>query len=130
MITTLTIATRSRSSLEDLTPQVEQAVSQSGVSEGLCTIFVPHTTAGIIVNENYDPDVKRDLLAHLARLCPQHGDYHHREGNADAHIKASIVGSSVSIPIHSGRLALGTWQGILFCEFDGPRTRRVIIHIA
>ena len=130
MVVTLTLSTKNRSGIEDLTPMVEQAVSQSGVRSGTCTVFVPHTTAGIIINENYDPDVKRDILSALGKLVPMHGDYAHSEGNSDAHIKASMVGTSVTLPISEGRLMLGTWQGILLCEFDGPRTRHVIVHIS
>lgn len=129
MFITLTLSTRGRQSIEDLTPQIEQAVAKSGVQEGLCTVYVPHTTAGVIINENYDPDVKRDILTTLARLIPLRGDYEHGEGNADAHVKASLVGTSVTVPIYDGRLVLGTWQGILLCEFDGPRTRRVIVSV-
>ena len=130
MIVSLSLSTQSRCELDDLTPQVAQAVAKSGVSEGVCTVFVPHTTAGVTINENDDPDVKRDILATLSRIVPLRGDYRHNEGNSDAHIKAGLVGSSVSIPISDRRLMLGTWQGILFCEFDGPRTRQVIVHIA
>jgi secondary thiamine-phosphate synthase enzyme len=129
MVVTLTLSTRARSEIQDLTPMVEQAVRQSGVQEGLCTIYVPHTTAGVIINENYDPDVKRDILATLGKLVPIHGDYQHSEGNSDAHVKASLVGTSVTLPVGEGRLMLGVWQGVLFCEFDGPRTRHVIVHI-
>ena len=129
VIEAITVATHSRVSMEDITPQVEQIVQRSGVGEGLCTVFVPHTTAGVIVNENYDPDVKRDILAALARLVPVAAGYEHSEGNADAHIKASLLGNSVSIPISGGRLVLGTWQGVIFCEFDGPRTRRIVVHV-
>jgi secondary thiamine-phosphate synthase enzyme len=130
MVVTLTLSTHSRTEIQDLTPMVEQALHQSGVKDGLCTVYVPHTTAGVIINENYDPNVKSDLLAVLATLVPVHGDYQHSEGNSDAHVKASLVGTSVALPINEGRLVLGTWQGILFCEFDGPRTRQVIVHIS
>ena len=126
---TITIPTSARVSIEDITPHVEQIVRRSGIADGLCTVYVPHTTAGVIVNENYDPDVKHDILTALARLVPASASYQHSEGNADAHIKASLVGNAVSIPISGGRLAFGTWQGVLFCEFDGPRTRRIIVHV-
>jgi len=91
---------------------------------------MPHTTAGLTINENADPDVARDILAGLARLVPATGDYRHAEGNSDAHLKASLVGSSVTVPVVDGRLALGTWQGIYFCEFDGPRRRHVLVGFA
>jgi secondary thiamine-phosphate synthase enzyme len=102
---------------------VEQAVQHSGIREGLCTIYVPHTTAGVTINEQADPDVASDILAHLNRLVPRDPRFLHAEGNSDAHIKALLTGSSVTIPIRAGRLALGTWQGIYFAEFDGPRQR-------
>jgi len=129
MTTTVTIATRSRTTIEDITPQVQQVVQRSGVGDGLCTVYVPHTTAGVIINENYDASVKRDILATLNRLIPLEGDYQHSEGNSDAHVKASLVGASVTVPVSAGKLMLGVWQGILFCEFDGPRTRHVIIQV-
>jgi secondary thiamine-phosphate synthase enzyme len=100
---------------------------KSGIREGLCLLFVPHTTAAITINENADPDVVRDLLVTLERLVPRHGDYRHGEGNSDAHLKASLMGFSCQIPVSGGRLALGTWQGIYFCEFDGPRRRQLCI---
>lgn len=108
---------------------MEKAVRDSGIADGVYIVFVPHTTAGVIVNENYDPDVKRDLLATLARLVPASGDCQHGEGNADAHIKTALVGNAVTIPVSGGRLALGTWQGVLFCEFDGPRARYVTVQV-
>ena len=129
MIVTLSVSTDSHQTIYDLTAQVERAVQKSAVKEGLCTVYVPHTTAGVIINENYDPDVKRDILATLARLVPVGGDYRHSEGNSDAHVKASLVGTSVTVPIHDGRLLLGTWQGILLCEFDGPRLRNVVVSV-
>lgn len=127
MITTLRINTMSRTALLDVTGQVQQAVRESGIKNGICFIFVPHTTAGIIINENADPDVKQDILTTLDRLVPARGDYQHLEGNSPAHIKASLVGSSLAIPIQDGRLVLGTWQGITFCEFDGPRLRNLVV---
>ena len=118
-----------RTELIDITPQVEEAVRASGVQEGICLLYVPHTTAGITVNENADPSVKQDILEALERLVPPGARYKHTEGNADSHIKATLVGSSVMIPVAGGRLAFGTWQGVFFCEFDGPRSRRVLIRI-
>lgn len=125
---TLHIATPSQTALIDITGRVQQAIPP-GLAGGVCHLFVPHTTAGLTINENADPDVKRDLLAGLDRLAPDRGDYRHGEGNSPAHIKASLVGSSLLIPINDGRLVLGTWQGILFCEFDGPRQRSLIVNI-
>ena len=125
---TLSIATPSRTALIDITAQVQQAIP-AHLAAGLCHLFVPHTTAGLTINENADPDVKLDILAALDRLVPARGDYAHSEGNGPAHIKASLMGASLLIPIRDGRLVLGTWQGILFCEFDGPRQRSLIVNI-
>lgn len=125
----LAIESRLRTQLVDITDAVQAAVAEAGVREGLCCVYVPHTTAGITVNENADPAVGADLLAQLERLAPREGPYQHREGNADAHIKASLLGSSVTIPVREGRLALGTWQGIFFGEFDGPRRRQVWVKV-
>jgi secondary thiamine-phosphate synthase enzyme len=121
----LGIATHQRSELLDITAIIEAELVESGIQEGLCLLFVPHTTAAITINENADPDVLRDLLVTLERLVPRHGDYRHGEGNSDAHLKASLMGFSCQIPVSGGRLAFGTWQGIYFCEFDGPRQRRL-----
>ena len=129
MTTTLRLSTPARTVLLDVTGAVQQVVSESGVKSGICQVFVRHTTAGITINENADPDVKRDILAALDRLVPARGDYEHGEGNSPAHIKASLVGFSLSIPIEDGRLLLGTWQGILFCEFDGPRQRSLAVTV-
>jgi secondary thiamine-phosphate synthase enzyme len=129
MITTIRISTSAHTALLDVTTQVERAVRLSGVASGVCHVFVPHTTAGVTLNENADPDVKRDILVTLDRLVPPHGDYAHAEGNSPAHVKASLMGSSLVIPIEDGRLVLGTWQGITFCEFDGPRQRSLIVNI-
>jgi secondary thiamine-phosphate synthase enzyme len=104
-------------------------VKQTKVEEGICQVFVPHTTAGILINEGADPSVRRDILNQLDKIVPWSGDYQHREGNSPAHIKASLVGSSETIFIENGRLVLGTWQSIYFCEFDGPRHRQVIVKI-
>jgi len=123
------VSTRERTCMLDITGDVERVVGDIGVKEGLCTVFVPHTTAGITVNENADPSVRRDILAQLAKLVPDHGRYSHSEGNADAHIKASLMGSSVQVPVEGGRLQFGTWQGIFFCEFDGPRRRKVWVSV-
>lgn len=123
MTNDFSVSTRARGELVDITDQVRDAVADSGVRDGLCCVFVPHTTAGVLINENVDPDVRRDVLAHLERVVPNEEPFRHSEGNSDAHIKAILVGSSKTIPIRKGRLSLGTWQGIFFAEFDGPRNR-------
>lgn len=125
----LAIRTGSKVEFQDITPRVQELVTLSGVKSGVCYIFVPHTTAAVTVNEHADPSVVRDVAQRLDYLVPQHGDYCHLEGNAPAHIKASLVGSSETLLIDGGRLLLGTWQGIFFCEFDGPRSRTVLIKI-
>jgi secondary thiamine-phosphate synthase enzyme len=125
----LRVRTSRRSQLLEITAEVEQAVAASGVSNGVCYLVVPHTTAGIIVNENDDPAVARDIETVLERLVPAEAGYRHLEGNADAHVKSALVGVSALALIESGRLALGRWQGIFFCEFDGPRDRQVRLKI-
>jgi secondary thiamine-phosphate synthase enzyme len=125
----LDIKTNAREEMVDLTPKIEAAVAASGVENGLCTVFIPHTTAGVTINENADPDVREDLLAALRRTVPDGVPYRHGEGNSPAHVKASLVGSSVTVIIEGGRLRLGTWQGIQFCEFDGPRARKVWVKV-
>jgi secondary thiamine-phosphate synthase enzyme len=127
--TQVEVPTRARTQFLDITGIVASEVAKSGVNTGICYIYVPHTTAGLTINENADPDVARDILAGLARLVPATGDYRHSEGNSDAHIKASLVGFTVNVPVIDGRLALGTWQGIYFCEFDGPRHRHVLVGV-
>jgi secondary thiamine-phosphate synthase enzyme len=112
----------------DITGKVREEVRRSGVSDGICVVYVPHTTAGVTVNENADPAVAADILEHLAKLVPQ-GRYRHREGNADSHIKASLMGFSQVLLVEGGDLSLGTWQGVFFCEFDGPRRRRVQVKV-
>ncbi len=129
MTSHLSVSTRKRAEFVDITAQVQRAVHDAGVASGTCIVCVPHTTAGITINENADPDVRRDIIAQLERMVPRQGGYHHMEGNADAHIKASLLGSSVTVPIEDGALVLGTWQGIFFCEFDGPRSRRVHVKL-
>lgn len=123
------IRTERREELIDVTQHVESVIAKAGVREGIALVWVPHTTAAVTVNEGADPSVARDLLAALARLAPASGPWEHREGNSDAHVKAALVGSSVSIPVHDGRLALGTWQAVFFCEFDGPRQRRLFVTV-
>jgi secondary thiamine-phosphate synthase enzyme len=129
MITTLTIHTTAKTAMMDVTSLVEKAVQGSGAAAGICQVFVPHTTAGITLNENADPDVRCDILVALDRLVPAGGDYQHGEGNSPAHLKASLMGVSLTLPIHAGRLLLGRWQGIIFCEFDGPRRRDLVVNI-
>jgi len=126
---TLEIRTRSKDEFVDLTAEVGRLVAASGVASGLCVVTVPHTTAGVTVNENADPDVRADLAMTLKRIVPEALPYAHAEGNSPAHVKASLVGSSATLIVEGGRLQLGTWQGIYFCEFDGPRTRKVWIQI-
>jgi len=127
MVFTMTITTRSRSEMIDITSKVEEELNKSGLTDGVCVLFVPHTTAGITINEGADPSVVADIQAMLNRLVPWEGSYRHLEGNSAAHIKSSLVGNSVIVLVESGRLKLGTWQGIFFCEFDGPRSRKVHI---
>ncbi len=128
-VATIQVTTRRQSSLEDITDRVQQAVRESGIGEGLCVVYVPHTTAGLLVNENADPDARADILATLDRLVPENGPYRHVEGNAAAHVKASLIGISHIFIVQGGRLVLGTWQGIYLAEFDGPRQRRVIVQV-
>ncbi len=125
----LTIKTTKRTEFIDITQQVVDSVKKSGVGEGLCYIFIPHTTAGVTVNENADPSVREDIIETLERLVPWHGSYCHAEGNAAAHVKASMVGCTQSVLVKNGSLQLGTWQGVFFCEFDGPRTRQVWVEV-
>ena len=125
----LTVPTHRRTELLAITGQVEQAVRALGVTDGMALVFVPHTTAGVTINENADPDVASDLEGILDRLVPWTGNYAHGEGNTAAHMKASLMGSSVSVPISGGRLRLGTWQGVFLCEFDGPRQRKVWVAV-
>ncbi len=113
----------------DITGQVRSILQGAGYTNGFCQVFVPHTTAGVTINENADPDVPEDILATLERLVPLHGDYRHSEGNSDAHVKASLVGSSQMVFFEKGKLILGTWQSLFFCEFDGPRTRSVFVKL-
>jgi secondary thiamine-phosphate synthase enzyme len=123
------IRTRKSEELIDLTGEIGTVVAKSGRADGVCVIYVPHTTAGVTINENADPDVKADILMTLRKLVPDTLPYAHSEGNSPAHVKASLIGSSVSVIVENGRLRLGTWQGICLCEFDGPRTRQVWVKI-
>ncbi len=127
MVKRIGIKTGARTELVDISPEVEKTVKESRIEDGVCYLFVPHTTAGITINENADPSVRRDILMELAKVIPFEDNYSHGEGNSAAHIKAGLVGSSATILIEGGRLVLGTWQGIYFCEFDGPRQREVLV---
>ncbi|MFI5329768.1 MAG: secondary thiamine-phosphate synthase enzyme YjbQ [Desulfobaccales bacterium] len=129
MFQTLTVRTNGRTEFLDLTSQIQAALQESGVREGLCHLFVPHTTAAVTINENADPSVKADILMVLNQIISDHEPYRHLEGNSPAHIKASLIGPQLTLMVSGGRLVLGTWQGIYFCEFDGPRTRRLHLKI-
>jgi len=123
------VKTSRRTEFVEVTSEVAQIVHGSRIESGTCTVFVPHTTAGVTINENADPSVVRDVLSHLDKLVPRDIGFTHAEGNSDSHIKASMMGASVTIPVEGGRLKLGTWQGIYFCEFDGPRARSVVVTV-
>ncbi len=127
---TKTIETKSHTVFYDITEDIESAVRASGVTDGLVTVFVPHTTAALTINENADPDVRTDLMTQLAQMIPWENGYRHLEGNSAAHLKASMMGFSETIIIQEGRLLLGTWQSVYFTEFDGPRRRRYLIKIS
>lgn len=130
MLHTLKLSTSKRDEIVDITPQVREVVRQSGVENGIVMVYCPHTTAGIAINENADPDVKKDILMILDEVYPwEHPKYRHAEGNTAAHLKAITCGSSQTIIIDGGRLVLGTWQGVYFCEFDGPRSRTFKIKV-
>ncbi len=129
MIQTFQVRTSARTEFIDITHSVQEAVKKTGVENGICIIFIPHTTAGVTINENADPSVVHDILMELNKIVPAKDQYHHMEGNSPAHIKTSLVGCSQIVFVESGRLALGTWQGIFFCEFDGPRNRKVHVKV-
>jgi secondary thiamine-phosphate synthase enzyme len=128
-MTLLTIKTAARFEMIDITGRVAALVRKSGITQGVCHAFVPHTTAAVTINENADPDVPRDILAALDRIVPLSESYLHAEGNTAAHVKASLLGSSQTLLIEDGSLVLGTWQSLFFCEFDGPRTRKVLVKL-
>ena len=113
----------------DITSRAREALRESGIQDGICVVYSPHTTAGITINENADPDVVRDLILALEKTYPDRAEFRHAEGNSAAHLKASTIGSSATIPVRGGKLLLGTWQGVYFCEFDGPRARRFSVQI-
>jgi secondary thiamine-phosphate synthase enzyme len=125
----LSVSTSARTDLVDITRLVAAVVKKSGIDSGMCFVCVPHTTAGVTINENADPDVGHDLKKTLDELVPWEAGYAHSEGNSAAHVKASLTGFTASIPVERGQLLLGTWQGIYFCEFDGPRSRKVIVKV-
>lgn len=125
----LEIRSRKRSEMIEVTAEVRRLIAESGVRQGLAVLFVPHTTAAVTINENVDPDVVTDLLGGLSRLVPAEGPYRHAEGNSDAHLKSSLLGASETLLIDNGQPLLGTWQGIYFCEFDGPRQRQLVVRI-
>lgn len=129
MVYEFSVKTTSRIQFKDITGEVQKIVSNSGKKDGVCFVFVPHTTAGITINENADPSVREDIIRKLCDIIPCNDNYEHSEGNSDAHIKASLVGFSQTVFIEHSRLVLGTWQGIYFCEFDGPRARKVQVKI-
>ncbi len=127
-MTTLNIRTTRRSQLVEITRPVAEAITESGLDDGLCVVYVPHTTAAVCINENADPDVKHDMLKKLETLVPKHEAYYqHNEGNSDSHVKTALVGNSVLVLVENGRMVLGQWQGIYFCEFDGPRQREFYV---
>jgi len=125
----LRVKTERRTQLVDVTREVERVVEKAGVSAGICCIYVPHTTAGVMINEHFDPDVATDLEGVFERMVPKSGPYRHSEGNSDSHAKAALAGTSQMIFVEDGKLALGRWQGVFFCEFDGPRDRKLWIKV-
>jgi secondary thiamine-phosphate synthase enzyme len=129
VMTEFRLRTQARVELINITPELANIAKASGIRQGALLVLVPHTTAGITINENADPDVCADLIDELERLVPRRGTFRHGEGNADAHVKASLMGSSVLVPVKQGKLVLGTWQGVFFCEFDGPRHRTVVAEL-
>jgi len=125
----ITVQTRAHTEMIDVTAAVQKIIRDNGIETGICLVYTPHTTAAITINENADPDVPRDILAALDRAVPLSANYRHAEGNSAAHVKSSLVGASELVIIEGGRLVLGTWQSIFFCEFDGPRTRKAYVKI-
>lgn len=127
MVKYINVRSKARNEFIDITEMVQEVIKEAGVMKGVCFLYVPHTTAGIIINEGADPSVQRDIQNALSRLIPHEMSYFHREGNADAHIKSTLVGTSLNVIIDEGKLLLGTWQSVFFCEFDGPRHRRIAV---
>jgi len=126
---TFSVSTRAKCAFVDITDRIAAIIADSGVQEGLAVVFVAHTTAGVTINENADPSVRSDIINHLDRAVPASAGYRHSEGNSPAHIKASLMGSSVTLIVRNSRPVLGTWQGVYLCEFDGPRTRKVHVEV-
>ncbi len=124
---TISVVTQKRIEMIDVTSEINNMLRRLGAVRGVCYLFVPHTTSGITINENADPAVKQDILDTLDKVAPYNDNYHHKEGNADAHIKSSVIGVTLSLFVENGRLVLGTWQSAFFCEFDGPRTRSLLL---
>ncbi|MBQ6551377.1 MAG: YjbQ family protein [Lachnospiraceae bacterium] len=129
MLIKMNITTSKHTEMIDITAMVQKAVTESAVKDGVCTVFIPHTTAAVTINENADPDVVRDFTMEINKIVPWEDGYRHMEGNSAAHLKASMIGFSEQVIIDDGRLVLGTWQGIYFCEFDGPRSRKLYVKI-
>ena len=129
MFIKLDVTTKNHTELQDITRLIQKAVTDSGVKDGLCIVFIPHTTAAVTINENADPDVVKDFTKEINKIVPWEDGYLHMEGNSAAHLKSCMIGFSEQIIIENGRLVLGTWQGIYFCEFDGPRPRKVYVKI-
>ena len=125
----LPVKTGSRVEMVDITSEIREIIGKSGVISGLCLVFCPHTTAGLTINENADPDVVRDIVKETSKIVPADDGYRHSEGNSDAHIKSSLFGPSLQLIVEGGNLILGTWQGVYFCEFDGPRSRKVYVKV-
>lgn len=125
----VTIETTERNQMIDITSIVQTNVKELGIKDGVCYVFVPHTTAAVTINENADPDVVRDILNTLSKLIPHKDNYRHLEGNSDAHVKASLFGNTATVVVNNGKLVLGTWQSLFFCEFDGPRKRKIMIKV-
>lgn len=129
MLNKITVSTQTRNELVDITAHVQKVIDKNGTENGTVFVYCPHTTAAVTINENADPSVQSDITNTLSALVPHHGDYAHREGNADAHVKAAVIGSSRTLFVQNSKIALGTWQGVYLCEFDGPRTREVWVKI-
>ncbi len=125
----ISVVTKKRIEMIDVTAEINSTLKRLGIVRGVCYLFVPHTTSGITINENADPAVKQDILDALERIAPANTGYHHKEGNADAHIKSSMTGVTLSVFVENSRLVLGTWQSVFFCEFDGPRTRSLLLEV-
>ncbi|HQE84352.1 MAG TPA: secondary thiamine-phosphate synthase enzyme YjbQ [Candidatus Hydrogenedentes bacterium] len=125
----ISVRTVNHTQFLNIDQKIKEAIGETGIQDGICFVFVPHTTAGITINENADPDVVADMIHALERAVPWNAGYAHAEGNAAAHVKASMMGFSQTIPVRGGHLAFGTWQSLYFCEFDGPRTRKVLVQV-